>query len=439
MFKLKFKTTLIIILVFIIGLGGGLYLSNHQDQIPVLNKLTDQSQEEQNRYLAFIKEVRQVILDNYWDSINEEQFTMLTVRAIEQLTAQPMGDRIKTYEELDEEILSILENYPDDEIREEFAVQLSDMILANLEPFGRSRLYSRQLEQELVEKVSNIDPEADHYQALGVDEQASDEEVAQAYQQQKEALEAEGTPEAQEKLAQVEAAHQTLADPITRERYDVAGVNPTMEWRLISPQIFYLRIKQFSPTTVQELLEVTEKVDNRDDNLDTLILDLRGNFGGAIDSLPYFLGPFIGNNQHAYQFLQQGKTTDYKTRTGWLPTLTRYKKVVVLIDDKVQSSAEVMADVIKRYNVGVLVGTTTMGWGTVERVFPLENQLSENEEYSLFLVHHLTLRTDGLPIESNGIEPMINIAQENWQQELYRYFNDQELVNTVESIVSAKN
>ena len=436
MFKLKFRTIIIIVLVFVVGLGGGLLLSNHQEQIPLLSKVANQSQEEQNKYLAFIKEVREVILENYWDSINEEQFTMLNVRAIEQLTAQPMGDRIKTYEELDAEIQLILDNYPEDEIREEFVVQLSDMLLANLEPFGRSRLYSRQLEQELVEKVSNIDPKADHYQALGVDDQASNEEIQQAYQQQREALETEDTPEAQEKLAQVEAAHQTLADPITRERYDVAGVNPTMEWRLISPQIFYLRIKQFSPTTVQELLDVTEKVDDRDEELDTLILDLRGNFGGAIDSLPYFLGPFIGNNQYAYQFIQQGKTTDYKTRTGWLPTLTRYKKVVVLIDDEVQSSAEVMADAIKRYNVGVLVGTTTMGWGTVERVFPLENQLNEDEEYSLFLVHHLTLRTDGLPIESNGVEPMIDISQPNWQQQLYRYFSDQELVNTVESIIS---
>lgn len=436
MFKLKFKTILIIFSVFIIGLGGGLVLANKQEQIPLLNKVIPQNEEESNHYLAFLKGVRETILENYWDTINEEQFTMLHVRAIEQLTAQPLGDRVKTYDELDAELLTIIEQYPDDEIREEFVTQLADMVLANLEPFGRSRLYSTQLEQELVERVSNIDPEADHYQALEVDKGASDEEIEQAYQQQKEELEADDSPEAQEKLAQVEAARQTLADPVTRERYDVAGVNPTMEWRLLSPQIFYLRIKQFSPTTVQELLEVTEKVDDQDDELDTLILDLRGNFGGAIDSLPYFLGPFIGNNQYAYQFLQQEKTTDYKTRTGWLPTLVRYKKVVVLIDDKVQSSAEVMADVIKRYNVGVLVGTNTMGWGTVERVFPLEKQLNDKEEYSVFLVHHLTLRSDGAPIEGNGVEPMVDISQPNWQRELYRYFSDQELVDAVESLIS---
>ncbi|KPJ70546.1 hypothetical protein AMJ51_01600 [Microgenomates bacterium DG_75] len=170
--------------------------------------------------------------------------------------------------------------------------------------------------------------------------------------------------------------------------------------------------------------------------LDTLILDLRDNVGGAIDGLPYFLGPFIGAEQYAYQFYHQGEKTDFKTRTGWLPSLVRYKKVVVLVNEGTQSSAEVMAATLKRYNVGVVVGASTKGWGTVEKVFALKTQIDPNEKYSMFLVHSLTLRDDGEPIQDKGVDPTININNPGWEEQLMAYFNYPELVEAVKEILS---
>jgi len=425
----KIKSLLIVFVIFLFGISGGLLISKYKSEWITKNS------EPKNKYLTFLQEVRTVIQENYWGSLSDEVFIELHVRALEQIIAQPLGDQIKTFKNLDDQILTTLDAFPDDSTKEEFTTQLADLVLANLEPFGRSRLYSKQLQQELTEKVSNIDPNIDHYQSLGIDPEATNQEINQAYQKKKETLQSDDSPESKQQLAQLELAQQTLSHQENRERYDKAGINPTMEWRLLSSRVFYLKIKQFSPTTVEELLEVTQKVDDEDEQLSTLILDLRDNIGGAIDGLPYFLGPFIGNNQYAYQMIQQSKITDFKTKVGWLPTLSRYKKVIVLIDNEVQSSAEVMADVLQRYNVGVLLGTTTKGWGTVERVFTLKNQVNQTEEYSVFLVHHLTLRSDGLPIESNGINPDIDITQPNWQKELLKYFNDDELVELVEKLV----
>jgi C-terminal processing protease CtpA/Prc len=170
--------------------------------------------------------------------------------------------------------------------------------------------------------------------------------------------------------------------------------------------------------------------------LDTLILDLRNNIGGSIDILPYFLGPFIGQDQYAYEFLHQGERTPFKTKVGWLNSLVPYKKVIILINNQSQSTAELMASVLKRYNVGVLVGERTKGWGTIERVFELENQISPGEKYSMFLVHTLTLRDDNQPIEGNGVEPVISINSSNWKQQLLSYFDNQTIVKTVEQIWS---
>jgi C-terminal processing protease CtpA/Prc len=146
------------------------------------------------------------------------------------------------------------------------------------------------------------------------------------------------------------------------------------------------------------------------------------------------LGPFIGQDSYAYQFYHQGDKVDFKTKTGWLNSMVRYKKVVVLIDENSQSTAEVTAAALKKYNVGAIVGTTTKGWGTVERVIPLDNQIAKDEKYSIFLVHHVTLRDDGMPIEGRGVDPQISIKDPNWKKELMERFNDAELVKAVEEI-----
>ncbi|MGB9637306.1 MAG: S41 family peptidase, partial [Microgenomates group bacterium] len=113
-------------------------------------------------------------------------------------------------------------------------------------------------------------------------------------------------------------------------------------------------------------------------------------------------------------------------------------KVIILINENTQSSAEVMAATLKKYNVGVLVGVPTRGWGTVEKVFEIKNQFNPSEKYSAFLVHRLTLREDGQPIEGLGVEPVINIQDKNWEKQLYNYFHYPELTAVIAKLISQK-
>jgi C-terminal processing protease CtpA/Prc len=245
--------------------------------------------------------------------------------------------------------------------------------------------------------------------------------------------------EAQQKLALVTRAKETLTQSEKKEKYDQQGIESTVYAKLVRPNILLLRIKQLSPVTYEEIQKATNDIDkNAGPNLNTLILDLRGNVGGSFDVLPYFLGFFIGKDQYAYEWYQQGNYTPFKTVVGWLPGLVRYKKVVTLIDEQVQSSAEVMAATLKKYNVGVVIGTKTKGWGTIEKVFPIDNQIDNQETYSMFLVHHITLRDDNQPIEGRGVDPTININDKNWQEQLNAYFNYQPLINAVKEIWEEK-
>jgi len=410
------------------GLGGYYFQQKNQPQPAAILG------EESNSYLAFTGEIYDKIKANYWKKISDEDLTSLFLLAIEKLTGQPQNPKEKNRQTLLITLRDTLKQIDSEETKEEFIVQLNNLVLNNLEPFGRSHLYSQKEEQELNNMVRNI-TDQDHYQALGIDQKADQEKIEKTYQNLKQELSGKDTPQAQEKLAQINQAYEVLKDDEARQLYDVSGVEPTMSYQLINDSIFHVHLKKFSPTTFDELQRVSQKVQGQP-GVETLIFDLRDNIGGAIDNLPYFLGPFIGQDQYAYQFFHQDEKTDYKTRTGWLPSLVQYKKVIILINENSQSSAEVMASVLKKYNVGVLVGNTTRGWGTVERVFKLDNQISSHQIYSMFLVHSLTLREDGQPIEGLGVDPHVFISRNDWQRELYSYLPDSNIINAVADLVS---
>jgi len=435
---LKNKKLLLIflsLLIFFSGLGGGYFYARRGGNS---KKILSDSQS-QDVYSVFLGEIYDKIKQNYWKELSDEELTRLFVLGIEKLVSQPQSLKKENKEELLKMTALILKEIDSQERKKEFVAELADIVLANLEPFGRSRLYSKKDETALKDSVENKNPDVNQYQILGINEGDSQEKIKQVYEEKKEELipQAKSSTQAAQELAQIDRSFEILGDRDSREIYDISGIEPTLSYRLIRPDIFYIHISKISPTTLDELQRVTKKVDSGE-SLDTLILDLQGNIGGSIDILPYLLGPFIGKDSYAYQFFHQGESTDFKTRVGWLPSLIRYKRVVVLINGETQSSAEVIAAALKKYNVGVLVGTTTRGWGTIEKVFKLDSQLDDKEKYSMFLVHSLTLRDDGQAIEGKGVEPTININDPDWESKLYKYFHYEELTEAVEEVINKK-
>jgi len=388
------------------------------------------------KHVVFLGEIYDLIKQNYWDKISDEQLVNLYVLATEKVTGKKQEIKIKDPKNLQQLLLKNINEIKEEDKKKEFTTNVSDIVLANLQPFGRSRLYSQKQETDLKNVVENK-AEVDHYKTLGVGKDVSANELENAFDQKIAVLKKDESPEAKEKLAEANKAYQILSDQGNKKTYDELGVEPTMENRLITSNVFYIRLNKFSPTTIEELVRVTQKVDN-DQGPTALIIDLRDNVGGAIDGLPYFLGPFIGNDQYAYQFYHQGEKEDFKTKIGWLPSLVRYKNVVILVNENTQSSAEVMAAVLKKYNVGIVVGTKTRGWGTVEKVFEIKNQIDPKEKYSAFLVHRLTLREDGQVIEGKGVEPLVNIQDPNWQKQLYTYFHYPGFIDAVSKVINQK-
>jgi len=426
----KLALVLLLLAIFSLGIAGGYLLFKHQEQNQLLRK---------DIYVEFISEVYDSIKNNYWEKITDEQLSQLFKLGAEKILSSSQVLEKENKEGIREMIFRITKNMNKDQ-KKEFCVNLTNIVLVNLKPFGRSQLYSQKQENQLRETVANIDKGTDLYKSLGVEKTASQEEINKAYEQKVAELtpKKETSPEAAQELAEADRAFVTLSKPETKLIYDKSGIEPTVFGELATPDILHLKMTKLSPQTFDEFQKVVDEIDKAQ-NPTSLILDLRGNIGGAIDLLQYFLGPFIGQNQYAYDFFHQGDYQSFKTQVGWLASLVRYKKMVILVDNQTQSSAELMATVLKKYNVGILVGTATKGWGTVENTFPLKQQLDPNEKYSLFLVHSLTLRDDNQPIEGKGVDPVINIQDNDWQKQLLAYFNYQELVDAVEQILKNEN
>lgn len=417
------------ILLIAAGALGGYFYFRQTTAAPVATTVTPK-----DAYLDFLGEIYDKVKENYWDKISDDQLSNLYKLGVEKLTGFPQNLKTKDKNGVREMVGGAIKDL-ETEKKKKLTVDLAGIVLANLNPFGRNGLFTSKDETALKNTVQNVNPEKDLYQNLGVSKEASGQVIKTAYEKQVAELTPlkESSPEAKKKLEEIDYAYSVLTEKDQKERYDTNKAEPTVFAKVVTPEIYHIYIKRFSPVTFDEFQKAAEGADQYP-KLNTLILDLRGNIGGAIDLMPYFLGPFIGQNQYAYEYFHQGQYSPFKTQTGFLPALVRFKKVVVLIDGNSQSTAELMASVLKRYNVGVLVGTKTKGWGTIERVFELKQQLDPAEKYSIYLVHTLTLRDDNKPVEGNGVEPTINIHDKDWPQQLLTHFNYQPLVTAVADI-----
>jgi carboxyl-terminal processing protease len=137
---------------------------------------------------------------------------------------------------------------------------------------------------------------------------------------------------------------------------------------MIEPGVGYIRLKDFTQTSSQELGEAWDRLEKL--GMKKLLFDLRGNPGGLLDQAigvsDFFLskgdrvvstrGRTAGSDQ---AFLAPGKHTKPK-----IP-------VVVLLNKGSASASEIVAGAVQDHDRGLIVGQTSWGKGLVQSVFAL--------------------------------------------------------------------
>ncbi|WP_189050695.1 S41 family peptidase [Aliidongia dinghuensis] len=138
-------------------------------------------------------------------------------------------------------------------------------------------------------------------------------------------------------------------------------------------QVAVFRISSFNSGTVQSLADAIERMRTElGRQWRGVVLDLRGNPGGLLEQATGVAALFIDRGQIvSTRGRDPTATQDFEAHTG---DQTHGLPVVVLVNGGSASSAEIVAAALQDHERAVLVGTSSYGKGTVQRVLTLPNQ-----------------------------------------------------------------
>lgn len=164
-------------------------------------------------------------------------------------------------------------------------------------------------------------------------------------------------------------------------------------------KIGYLKLDNFATNSYLQFKEKLEILEN--DNIESLIIDLRDNTGGELETVSNIVSLFIPKGNVIYQM----KDKDKIAKTYSESDTTRNYKIVVLVNEYSASASELMTGALKEIYGATIIGTNTYGKGTAQKVITLEN----GERYKFTTKEWLT--AEGNSIEGVGIEPTIKVEQ----------------------------
>ncbi len=147
-----------------------------------------------------------------------------------------------------------------------------------------------------------------------------------------------------------------------------AIIVPTINAKMLENDIAYVQLYTFGDTTAEDLHNALK--DLMEQNPKGLILDLRNNGGGYLQTAIQVASEFIGDGVIMYEEYGDGSRDTYKARPGGLATDI---PMVVLINEGSASASEIVAGAIQDRQRGSLAGVTSFGKGSVQTVEQLVN------------------------------------------------------------------
>jgi carboxyl-terminal processing protease len=148
--------------------------------------------------------------------------------------------------------------------------------------------------------------------------------------------------------------------PLQRGIITVASVT----WKDEGNGIAYIRISRFGEDTNDEWTKAVNEINVQMKQLDTVVVDVRGNPGGYLDSAVYIASEFFKDKPVVWEESPTGQQTPLNAnRVG---TFTQVPNVYVLIDGGSASASEILAAALKENDHATLVGVKSFGKGTIQ-------------------------------------------------------------------------
>ena len=173
---------------------------------------------------------------------------------------------------------------------------------------------------------------------------------------------------------------------------------PSVESKMLEGNIGYIKLSTFSNTTYNQVKTSLEELEKK--NMKSLIIDVRDNSGGYLNSAKDISELFLKKGKIIYQLKYRDGNIEkvYSTKDN-----TRDYKVVVLTNEFSASASEILAIALKESYGATLVGKKTFGKGTVQDTDILSNGSMVKYTSAYWL------SPNGNSINNFGIDPDIEV------------------------------
>ena len=183
---------------------------------------------------------------------------------------------------------------------------------------------------------------------------------------------------------------------VTRAKITV----PSVSWTIVpGTKVMHLLVSQFAERSADETTNALKEAQKQ--GATAIILDLRNDPGGLRDEAVGVASQFLQGGNVLIEQNAQGRRQEFPVKPGGV---ARDLPLVVLVNEGTASSAEIVAGAVQDHKRGTVIGTTTLGTGTVLSIFRL------SDGSAIFLGTEGWLTPNGRQIWHRGIEPDITVA-----------------------------
>ena len=178
---------------------------------------------------------------------------------------------------------------------------------------------------------------------------------------------------------------------------------PTVKTEKVG-DVFIIRLFSFNAIAEMKMQEAIREY--TESGAKSMILDLRGNPGGYLQSAVAIASYFLPTGKVVVRehFGEGNEEKMYRSQGRTLREFTP-EKMVVLVDNGSASASEILAGALKEHKVATLIGVDTFGKGSVQELVSLPNGSSLKVTVARWLT------PEGVSISDSGLKPDIKITR----------------------------
>ncbi|MFA6923371.1 MAG: S41 family peptidase [Bacteroidales bacterium] len=151
---------------------------------------------------------------------------------------------------------------------------------------------------------------------------------------------------------------------ITRDKIPIYSVDAAF---MATSETGYIKLERFATTSINEFNNALTKL--KEKGAKNLILDLRGNSGGYLNTAVELADEFIERNKTIVYTEGLNSSRQYYKSTS--KGNFKNGKLIVLIDEGSASASEIVSGAIQDWDRGLIIGRRSFGKGLVQRPFDL--------------------------------------------------------------------